>query len=167
MPTSTTFQRGHALACEGTVGGLSVTVDLYENSVHGAHAGIFVETAEGAYRGGFGPQDTRMFRHGRVSAQIALEPAEEDGVARSPIAAGAVADVGGTYARTGRPERVHEEIEDAGQLIVTDGLNQRLRTDVSVSLLGRDVPLSCGTAFAFDLLVRAYPAGSGGNSASA
>lgn len=170
VPSSTTVQRGHALACEGTADGVSVTVDLYENSLHGAHAGIFVETAEGAYRGGFGPQDTRMFRYGRVSARIALEPAEdEDAVAQAPIAAGAVgavADVGGTYARTGRPQRVHEEIEDAGQIIVTDGLNQQLRTDVSVSVLGRDVPLSCGSAFAFDLLVRTYPAASGGNSPS-
>ncbi|WTW98425.1 hypothetical protein OG216_36080 [Streptomycetaceae bacterium NBC_01309] len=170
VPSSTTIQRGHALACEGTADGVSVTVDLYENSLHGAHAGIFVETAEGAYRGGFGPQDTRMFRYGRVSAKIALEPAEEeDAAAQAPTAAGAVgavADVGGTYARTGRPERVHEEIEDAGRIIVTDGLNQQLRTDVSVSVLGRDVPLSCGTAFAFDLLVRTYPAASGGNSPS-
>ncbi|MCF2529637.1 hypothetical protein [Yinghuangia soli] len=159
-PASVTVERGHALGCQGSSAGVEVAVELYENSEFGTHASVFVQSPDGAYRGGYGPGDTGIFRHGRIAAAVALEPMGEPGGAEPGATAAphsAEAVVTGTYVRSGRPTPVHEVIEDAGQTIVIDGLNTALRTAATVAVLGRTIPLTCDTAFAFDLLVRKYP----------
>lgn len=143
-----TIERGNALSCNGESGGVAVSAELYENSVYGSHASIRVETAAGVWFGGYGPEDTGIFRQGRVAARVALTPLE------GGDAAAVEAAVTGTYARSGKPTRVHEVIEDAGRIIVTDGLNTALTVHATASAFGRQVPLTCDTAFAFDLVVR-------------
>lgn len=143
-----TIERGNALSCSGEAGGVAVSAELYENSAHGSHASIRVETAEGVWFGGYGPEHTGIFRQGRVAASVALTP-REGGEAAAVDAA-----VTGTYARAGKPTRVHEVVEDAGKVIVTDGLNTRLTVHATATAFGQRVPLTCDTAFAFDLVVR-------------
>jgi hypothetical protein len=159
-PTSVTVERGHVLGCQGSSAGVEVVVELYENSEFGPHTNVFVQSPDGDYRGGYGPGETPIFTQGRIAATIALEPmGEPDGgehAAASPEPS-AEAVVSGTYARSGRPARVHEVVEDDGQIIVSDGINTALRATATVAVLGRTVPLTCDPAFAFDLLVRKYP----------
>ncbi|HSA51448.1 MAG TPA: hypothetical protein VLH10_15250 [Yinghuangia sp.] len=144
-----TVERGHALSCSGAAEGVSAYVELYENSAYGAHANVVVETPSGEYGGGFGPETTSLFKRGSVQADVEIGPLGEE-----PAGDRYTLVVEGTYERAGRPERVDEVIEDAGQRIVTKGRKSPLAAQVSVTVLGKTVPLSCDTAFAFDLVVR-------------
>ncbi|URN13471.1 hypothetical protein LUW77_24455 [Streptomyces radiopugnans] len=57
---------------------------------------------------------------------------------------------------------MHEVVEDpAGHYVITRGTNTPLDTSATVEVLGREVPLSCSTAFAFDLTVLRFSTGRG------
>ncbi|MFE9017430.1 hypothetical protein ACFYNL_02440 [Streptomyces sp. NPDC007808] len=143
-----TIEKGHALSCTGQFEGITVAVDLYENSAFGAHTSLSVETPDGEYGGGYGPQDTALFTNGTVTADIPLRKLDDTA---EPMGD---AVVSGTYAAAARPTPVHEVVEDpAGHYVITKGTNTRLRTAVTVDVLGKRVPLSCSPAFAFDLTV--------------
>ncbi|MGK5531351.1 hypothetical protein [Streptomyces sp. URMC 129] len=150
-------ERGYALACGGEAGGVSVVVDLYQNSAFGAHASVSVTTADGdEYGGGFGPEEYTLFDGGAVAAEVPVRGLEEDG---EPAGA---AVVSGSYATAGAAEPVREVIEDpAGTHVVTIGTTTPLTADVSVDVLGTTVPLACDTAFAFDLRVWRITTGNG------
>lgn len=143
-----TIEKGYALSCTGQSAGLAVAVDLYQNSAFGSHAGLSVETPDGEYGGGYGPEETTLFSNGTITADIPLRKLDET--------AESVGDavISGTYAAAGPPKPVHEVIEDpAGHYVITKGTNTQLRTAATVDVLGVKVPLSCSTAFAFDLTV--------------
>jgi len=151
-----TVEKGYALNCSGRSGDVSVAVDLYQNSAFGSHTGVSVETPEGEYGGGYGPEDTVLFSDGAVTATVPLRKLDDT---REPAGDAVVT---GTYATAGRPTRVHEVIEDpAGHYVVTRGTNTRLDASVTADVLGRTVPLSCSTAFAFDLTVLRFTTGRG------
>ncbi|NBM14427.1 hypothetical protein [Streptomyces sp. GC420] len=143
-----TIEKGYALSCAGQSAGVTVAVDLYQNSAFGSHTSVSIETPEGEYGGGYGPEDTTLFSNGTIAAAIPVRKLDDT----AEPAGDAV--IGGTYAAAGRPEPVHEVVEDpAGHYVITKGTNTPLRTAATVKVLGTTVPLSCSTAFAFDLTV--------------
>ncbi|MBC2904668.1 hypothetical protein [Streptomyces cupreus] len=143
-----TIEKGYALSCTGQSGGVTVTVDLYQNSAFGSHASLSVETPHAEYGGGYGPEDTTLFSNGTIAAEIPVKTLDDTA---EPVGD---AVISGTYAAAGQPERVHEVIEDpAHHYVITTGTNTQLRTVAAVDVLGERVPLSCSTAFAFDLKV--------------
>jgi hypothetical protein len=151
-----TIERGHALSCTGRSEGVAVTVELYQNSAFGSHAGLSVETPDGEYGGGFGPEETTLFSNGTIAAGIPVKKADDTA---EPVGD---AVISGTYAATGHPKPVHEVVEDpAGHYVITKGTHTQLRTAVTVEVLGERVPLSCSTAFAFDLTVWRLTPGQG------
>ncbi|PJE93865.1 hypothetical protein CUT44_32245 [Streptomyces carminius] len=151
-----TVEQGYALNCSGSSGGVSVTVDLYQNSAFGSHTGISVETPEGEYGGGRGPVEDPLFSGGAVSAGIPIRRLDDTGEPAGE------AVVTGTYTAAGKPARVHEVTEDpADHYVITRGTNTPLTASVAAEVLGERVPLTCSTAFAFDLTVTRVTAGRG------
>jgi hypothetical protein len=151
-----TIEKGYALSCTGRSGSVAVAVDLYQNSAFGSHAGLSVETPEGEYGGGYGPEATTLFSEGAIAADIPVRKLDDTA---EPMGD---AVISGTYAAAGRPKPVHEVIEDpAGHYVITKGTNTQLRTTATVDVLGERVPLSCSTAFAFDLTVWRLTPGQG------
>ncbi|MFE9643405.1 hypothetical protein ACFYO0_04485 [Streptomyces sp. NPDC006365] len=143
-----TVEKGYALSCAGQSAGISVAVDLYQNSAFGSHTGVSIETPEGEYGGGYGPEDTTLFSDGTIAADIPVRKLDDT----AEPAGDAV--ISGAYSAAGPPKPVHEVIEDpAGHYVISKGTNTPLRTTATVNVLGRTVPLSCSTAFAFDLTV--------------
>ncbi len=59
----------------------------------------------------------------------------------------------GTYTVDGLVTVVNEAFDDAGQHVVVTGTNQALSTEVELKVGRREYPLTCGTAFRFDLIV--------------
>jgi hypothetical protein len=147
-PVTKTIEKGYALSCAGQSAGVSIAVDLYQNSAFGSHASVSIETPEGEYGGGYGPEDTTLFSSGTFAADMPIRKLDDP-----PRSAGD-AVISGTYVAASSPKRVHEVIEDpAGHYVITQGTNTPLRTAATVKVLGMTVPLSCSTAFAFDLTV--------------
>ncbi|MBA4866988.1 hypothetical protein H1V43_37990 [Streptomyces sp. PSKA54] len=143
-----TIEKGYALSCTGQSRGVTVAVDLYQNSAFGSHTSLSVETPEGEYGGGYGPEETTLFSNGTIAADIPVRKLDDT----AEPAGNAV--ISGTYEAVGRPQPVHEVIEDpADHYVISKGTNIQLRTVATVDVLGERVPLSCSTSFAFDLTV--------------
>ncbi|WP_031488019.1 hypothetical protein [Streptomyces bicolor] len=143
-----TIEKGYALSCTGRSGSVAVAVDLYQNSAFGSHTSLSVETPNGEYGGGYGPEEITLFSNGTIAADIPVRKLDDTA---EPVGD---AVISGTYAAAGRPKPVHEVIEDpAGHYVITKGTNTQLQTAAAVDVLGERVPLTCSTAFAFDLTV--------------
>ena len=63
----------------------------------------------------------------------------------------------GTAERFGKKIAVHEEHDDAGYHIVVDGFHKRLDTDLAMTWRKKTVPLTCDSAFFYDLVVQKTP----------
>ncbi|MFE6820589.1 hypothetical protein [Streptomyces sp. NPDC057675] len=144
-----TYERGHVMSCSGKAGERSVTVDLYDNSLHGSFAEVHVEGPDGEFGGGTTPD--RLFRGGAVRTEV---PVRRLGGEESPVG---VARVVGMYAPSGPSTPVHDVYEDNGWTIVADGTHQQLRTRMVISVLDHTARLTCGEAFAYDLKVTKTP----------
>ncbi|MER5184712.1 hypothetical protein ABT009_41540 [Streptomyces sp. NPDC002896] len=143
-----TIEKGYALSCAGQSAGVSVAVDLYQNSAFGSHTSVSIETPDGEYGGGYGPEDTALFSNGTIAADIPIRKLDDT------VEPAGDAVISGAYAAAGAPKPVHEVIEDpADHYVITKGTNTPLHTTATVNVLGSTVPLSCSTAFAFDLSV--------------
>ncbi|MGV9455072.1 hypothetical protein [Streptomyces sp. NPDC003635] len=145
-----TVQAGHVLACYGQAGDRSVAVELYGNSHYGNFVAVSVEGPDGNYGGGSNP--ATLFENGTVAAEVPIERLGEEG--------GSVgtASITGDYHLVGEPTHVHDVSREPGWNVVSRGTNQQLSATVTVVLLGETVPLTCGDAFAFDLMVTSTPA---------
>jgi hypothetical protein len=68
--------------------------------------------------------------------------------------------VSGTYELTGNAAPVRQPaIRDDGFIIVSTGTNTALSTDLTLQYADTTIPLTCDTAFAFDLTTRRQPIG--------
>ncbi|MFD7408622.1 hypothetical protein ACFV7R_39635 [Streptomyces sp. NPDC059866] len=143
-------EAGYVLACQGQAGERFVGVELYANSAHGNVVSVSVEGPDGQYGGGTNPP--ALFDDGTVSAELPIERLDGEG------GAAGTAVIVGSYAPVGEPTRVHELYREPGWNVIATGVNQRLDSEVSVTLLGETVPLICGDAFAYDLRVTRTPA---------
>jgi len=99
-------QKGYAVSCSGAAGGLTVQVDLYENSFYGTFVTVFVTSPEGELVSDpDAPAPRDVFSDGTITADVPLiQLGEGDGV---PVGA---AIVRGTYAVAGGPARIHETL---------------------------------------------------------
>ncbi|MFI9152365.1 hypothetical protein [Streptomyces sp. NPDC053367] len=145
----TADEKGHYLFCTGRSGDRSIVVDLYENSLYGAVAGVVVEGPDGEYGGGATP--SRLFDNGSVSVEV---PVEAHGAGGGPAG---TAVIQGTYAATGEPERVHEVTREPSWVVVARGTRQQLGSALTITVLDTTTPLSCESSFAFDLKVTRTP----------
>ena len=135
-PTDTTRERGIVLECRGEAHGLSAYVDIYENNAYSNYFQVILDDdpKRAASRE---PKD--LFEKGKVRGSIRIK--------------GHKVRVTGDAHRVGKRKRVHEEIDDAGQHIVSDGFHRRLANDLVLTYRGTTVPLDCAPAFAYDLKV--------------
>ncbi|GAA1975922.1 hypothetical protein GCM10009798_41470 [Nocardioides panacihumi] len=131
--STTSVEKGVVIECSGQVGGRSVYVSLYENSRYVNVVQVNVGD-DGASR-----EVHDIVRAGRVRAAVRIG----DSTAR----------VTGVVRLTGRPTRVHDEQDDAGQHIVSDGTHRALATRLRLSLNGDKARLTCDNAFRYRLRV--------------
>lgn len=135
----TTKERGIVLECSGTLRGQEVHTTVYENSTFGNVLSISIGDPD---RGGvFNGKDTTasLWAGKTVKAGVKV--------------GGKKATVSGLAKRVGAKQAVHEELEDGGQHIVSDGFHRRLKTDLVLTWAKQTVDLTCGSAFYYDLTV--------------
>lgn len=138
-PTSTQQEHGIVMEGTGAADGLEVMATLYENSRYGSSLQVVIGDPE-LDRIGFIEQAEAFVVDGRLDAEVVVD--------------GKVASVTGTVERSGRPTKVVEPLQDAGEQIVVRGTHTQLAADVTLSYDGIDVPLEFAPAFAFDLETR-------------
>ena len=63
----------------------------------------------------------------------------------------------GTAPKVGHRHHVHEENDDAGNLVVSDGFHRRLKDDLVLTYRGDRIALSCAPAFFYSLDVTTTP----------
>ncbi len=131
-PVRVEHQAGKVM--EGTADGVMVTV--YENSMYGSSIQVVL-----------GDPDEENFGYVEQAG-----PFVHDGVLDVTIdVKGTPVRLHGTVTETGRPEKIRESYQDAGQQIVDKGTHTQLATDVDVTIRGTSAPVSFAPAFAYDL----------------
>ncbi len=149
--STTTHEQGYAISCtaEGPSG--SAFIDLYTNNTVSVPAVIVLE----------GPQQTLVSADDTKSARIDKGKirAQAHMVDLETKAPAGKAKVRGTYTVDGAITAVNDAFSDAGEHVVVTGTNQALSTDVELRIGRQKYPLTCGTAFRFDLTVTRTPIG--------
>jgi hypothetical protein len=141
---SANLEKGLVVECTSGAKRLEAFVSMYENSRYANVLQVVVGDPDQGL--GSSVEDPAGFVDGRAAfGQVEV--------------GGEVATVSGSVERTGAPSRVHEELTDAGQLIVTRGWHRDLRADLSLRYGDVSVPLTCDTAFAYHLHVQKTPVG--------
>lgn len=140
--TTTEREHGIVMECTGEADGLQAYASLYENQRYGNYVQVVL-----------GDPDDGNGANKKVKRAIL-----DDGKVRATITVdGAKAKVRGTASKVGKKKHVHEELDDAGYHVTSDGTHRRLRNDLVLTYDGTVVPLTCGTAFAYDLTVTKTP----------
>lgn len=134
--TTTTHERGNVIECTGTIKGKPIYASLYENDVYANVIQVVIGDGDGQVGN---------------SKEVADGFIEDKQVYGALKVGGKRAVIEGHASRHGKRIAVHDEFDDAGQHIVVDGFHRRLATDLTMRWRHRTVPLSCGTAFHYDL----------------
>jgi hypothetical protein len=135
---STATERGHVIECTGAIGDRSVYASVYENDPY-ANV-IQVVIGDDDHQVGNSREVADGFLdHGKVLGSLR--------VGKRKVV------VSGSAVRVGKRIAVHEQYDDAGQLITVDGIHRRLRTDLEVTWGRRSAPLTCDNAFFYRLQV--------------
>jgi hypothetical protein len=129
-------QSGIVIEASGALGDLAASVTVYENSAHGNS----VQVVLGDEQIGHAEQTPALVVDGVLQVSVKVD--------------GKDATLRGTITPTGRPEKLTEPIQDAGEQIVTKGTHTQLVGDITLSYDGVVIPLTLDTAFAYDLEVR-------------
>jgi hypothetical protein len=129
-------QSGVVVEASGSANGITASVTLYENSEHGNS----VQVVLGEDRIGYAEPASALVVDGAVEESVLVD--------------GEPATVTGTLTRSGRPEKLTEPVQDAGEQVVTRGTHTALVGDLTLTYDGVTVPLHLDTAFAYDLEVR-------------
>jgi hypothetical protein len=138
--STTEHQRGVVLECTGSNRAHSAYVDLYENDKHGNYMQVVLD---GNPRLAASRQPADIWDAGEVRASVTIKHER--------------ATVVGTAPKVGRRHHVHEEHDDAGNHIVSDGFHRRLDDDLVLKYDGRRMALSCSPAFFYSLDVTTTP----------
>ena len=136
--TTTTTERGNVIECTGTIDGRPVYASVYENDTYANVVQVLI--------GG----DDDQVGNSREDADGFLDHQK---VYASLRVGGKKAVVSGSAVRVGRRIPVHEQYDDAGQLITVDGIHRRLRTDLELAWGKKTAPLTCDNAFFYRLQV--------------
>lgn len=139
-PIATTIsnERGNLLECTGTIKGRAVYASLYENNLYVNVIQILIGD-DGDQVGGSREVEAGFIDHRQVRGSLRVD--------------GRKAVVSGTATRVGKRIAVHEEHDDAGQLITIDGYHRRLANDLELTWAGRTKQLTCDNAFFYNLQV--------------
>jgi hypothetical protein len=129
-------QSGVVLECTGAAGGLAAYVNVYENDKHGNYFQVILNE-DPELAGSREPKD--LLSNGEVRGTIRID--------------GHKARVTGDVHRVGKRKHVHEEIDDAGNHVVSDGFHRRLSNDLVLTYRGSTIQLDCDPAFAYRLKV--------------
>jgi len=129
-------EAGIVLEGSGSVGDLSASITVYENSLYGNS----VQVVLGDDVIGDDEGTTAYLVDGVLQATVRVD--------------GKAATLSGRLAPTGRPEKIVEPAQDAGEQLVTRGTHTELVGDVTLSYDGVVIPLELAPAFAYDLEVR-------------
>jgi hypothetical protein len=128
-------QTGIVVEASGSARGITASVTLYENSEHGNSVQVVLGEDLIGYA-----EPAGLVVDGAVNATVEID--------------GKQATVTGTLSPSGRPEKLVEPTQDAGEQVVTRGTHTPLVGDLTVTYDGVSVPLHLDTAFAYDLEVR-------------
>lgn len=134
-------ERGVVLECTGSAHGLSVYTSLYENDRYGNTVQVILDDDPDLARSRNPKNDFLV--GGTVKTGITIK--------------GKRASISGTAVRVGPKKHVHEEMDDAGQHVVTDGFHRRLADDLVLRYGAKTVPLDCAPAFHYNLTVTKEP----------
>ena len=147
-------EQGYVLECSGAADGYTASVSLYQNSILDAPVtSVTIETSAGTELGGEGTVAGDVFNDGTIDVDFALIDLE------TRLPAG-TATVAGSYELSGSPTPVRQPaIRDDGYIIVSTGTNTALSADLTLQYGDTAIPLTCDTAFAFDLTTRRQPIG--------
>lgn len=136
--TTTAHERGNVIECTGTFRGRAVYASLYENNVHGNVVQVVI-----------GDGDDQVGSSRRTTKDFIVEKQVHAGVR----VGGKRAVIDGHASRFGKRIAIHDEFDDAGQHVVVDGYHRKLAKDLTLTWRGQSVPLTCDTAFSYDLTV--------------
>lgn len=126
-------EHGIVVEASGSAGGLTASVTVYENSLHGNS----VQVVLGEDRIGYDEGGTAYLVDGHLRATVSIDG--EDAV------------VSGTLASAGRPENYVQPVQDAGAQIVTRGTHTALVGDLTLTYDGTVIALDLDTAFGYAL----------------
>jgi hypothetical protein len=135
-------ERGNVIECHGRKAGLSVRTTVYENQRYGntVHASV-------------GDPDLDL-DGGRQTTDKFLV----DGVVRARVDVdGKRLVVKGTATRYGARIAVSESFDDGDWTVSSRGFQRKLRTDLVAKYDGKVIPLTCDTAFYYNLEVKRTP----------
>lgn len=133
---SVEVQRGLVLEGTGALGEQTVMVTVYENSLYGNSVQVILgDPDEGHF--GYAEQAESFVVDGVLHASVEID--------------GETAELAGTVVTTGRPTRLTDPYQDAGEQIVDKGTHTQLVTDVTITYAGTTAPLEFAPAFAYDL----------------
>ena len=132
-------QHGLVLEGSGTLGGQPVMVTVYENSLHGSSVQVVLGDPEDDQIG-YAEQAAPFVVDGVLDATVEID--------------GRLAHLEGSVQESGRPTKLTEPIQDAGEEIITKGTHTQLVTDVTIDYAGTTASLAFAPAFAFDLETR-------------
>lgn len=133
-------QRGVVLECTGTGAHHSAYVDLYENNLHGNYVQVVLDQNP-RLAASRQPQD--VWAAGEVRTRVRIKDHR--------------VKISGTATKVGHRHHVHEENDDAGSLVVSDGFHRRLKDDLVLTYAGDRIELSCAPAFFYSLDVTTTP----------
>lgn len=136
--TTTTTERGNVIECTGTINDRAVYASVYENNTYANVIQVLI--GDDDHQVGNSREVADGFLdHGKVYGSLRV--GQKKAVVR------------GSAVRVGRRIPVHEQYDDAGQLITVDGIHRRLRTDLRLTWGRKTVPLTCDNAFFYRLQV--------------
>jgi hypothetical protein len=136
--TTTTNERGNVIECTGTINDRAVYVSVYENNTYANVIQVVIGDDEDQVGSSREVADG-FIDHKRVHGSLKV------GQKRAVVT--------GRASRFGPKIPVHDQYDDAGQLITVDGIHRRLRTDLQLTWGRAAAPLTCDTAFFYNLQV--------------
>jgi hypothetical protein len=135
-------ERGIVLECTGAAHGVQIWTSVYENHRYGNTVQVVLGDPDDG-NGADKNTEKKFLRDGVVSAGVKVD--------------GKRVLIEGTAQRQGPRTKVYETYDDAGFLIKTRGYHRALANDLHARYAGKTIPLTCDTAFAYDLEVKKIP----------
>jgi hypothetical protein len=135
-------ERGNVVECQGRKAGTTVRTTVYENHRYGNTVQVVIGSPESDVRG------TRNTDYKFLVDGVLRATAQVDGKR---------AVIKGTATRYGARIAVSESFDDGDMTVQSRGYQRKLRTDLVAKYDGKVIPLTCDTAFYYNLEVKRTP----------
>lgn len=133
-------ERGIVLEGTGSWQGQDVMVTVYENQRYGNSVQLVVGDPDAGGAIGYVESTDPFVVDGELSVEVEVD--------------GRTAVLAGTVTEAGRPERIHDALQDGGEQINSRGTHTALAVDATLELGGAEAALTFSPAFAYDLEVQ-------------